>query len=383
MSLKKITLPNGDQKWEVRLYENGRGSTRITRRFDRKVDAEAFEQEYKEQQKQKKLNPFAGVTFTDRTFEEEAHYWLEDGRFRFAQSHVKRMDGVFNEILPKFGKLTIDKFTPELLGQYQRDEKKKGKANATVNRKTDAIMAILNHSVKHRRIPFNPANGFRKLSKDHVEMSFWDSTEAASFLGCMNELYPKGSAQRWVYVAYLLALNTAMRAGEIWGLQPIDLNEDGETIMIRRQFNRVTNDFGPTKGKRMRTAPCPAILRDELKELIERNKVGKTQTIFQNEQGNPICHDNFTDRQFAKDLKRWGGRKIRFHDMRHTATTLLIANGVDVKTVKEICGHADIATTMNYVHMISGSINKVAQTFSIAPEAVENRTAAIVELKVV
>lgn len=145
MSLKKITLPNGDQKWEVRLYENGRGSTRITRRFDRKVDAEAFELEYKEQQKKKKNDPFAGITFTDRTFQEEALYWLEDGRFRFTQSHVKRMDGVFNEILPKFGKLTIDKFTPELLGQYQRDEKKKGKANATVNRKTDAIMAILNH----------------------------------------------------------------------------------------------------------------------------------------------------------------------------------------------------------------------------------------------
>lgn len=214
-------------------------------------------------------------------------------------------------------------------------------------------------------------------------MSFWDSQEAASFLGCMNELYPKGSAQRWVYVAYLLALNTAMRAGEIWGLQPIDLNEDGEIIMIRRQFNRVTNDFGPTKGKRMRTAPSPAILWDELRELIEHNKVGKTQTIFQNEQGNPICHDNFTDRQFAKDLKRWGGRRIRFHDMRHTATTLLIANGVDVKTVKEICGHADIATTMNYVHMISGSINKVAQTFSVAPEAGENKVAAVIELKVV
>jgi integrase len=379
MSLKKITLPTGDQKWEVRLYESGRGSTRITRRFDRRVDADAFELEYKEKQKKIKTDPFAGITFADRTFEQEAHYWLEDGRFRFAQSHVKRMDGVIKEILPKFGKLSLDKFTPEFLGQYQRAEKKKGKANATVNRKTDAIIAILNHSVKHRRIPFNPANGFRKLSKDHVEMFFWDSKEAASFLGCMNELYPKGTSNRWVYVSYLVALNTAMRAGEIWGLQPIDLNEDGETIMIRRQFNRVTNDFGPTKGKRMRTAPCPAILRDELRDLIQGKGVSKTQTIFQNEQGKPICHDNFTDRQFAKDLRRWGGRKIRFHDMRHTATTLLIASGVDVKTVKEICGHADIATTMNYVHMIAGSINKVAQTFSVAPES----QAAVIPLKVV
>lgn len=170
------------------------------------------------------------------------------------------------------------------MGQYQRGEKKKGKATAAVNRKTDAIMAILNRSAKRSRIPFNPANGFRKLSKDHVEMSFWNSLEAVSFLDCMSELYPKGLAQRWVYVAYLLALNTAMRVGEIWGLQPMDLNENGETIMIHRQHNRVTNDFGPTKGKRMRTAPSLVTLRGELRELIECKKVGKTQMIFQNEQ---------------------------------------------------------------------------------------------------
>jgi integrase len=240
-------------------------------------------------------------------------------------------------------------------------------------------VAILNHSVKHRRIPFNPVNGFRKLAKAHIEMLFWDSKEAASFLGTMNELYPRAHAQRWIYVAYLAALNTAMRAGELWGLQTIDLAEDGETIMVRRQFNRVTNDFGPTKGKKMRTVPCPPILRDELKDLIAERKSRKCLTIFCNEQGNPICHDNFSDRQFAKDLQRWGGRRIRFHDLRHTATTLLIANGVDVKTVKEICGHADISTTMNYVHMIAGSVNKVAKTFAIGPEV----KAEVVALKVV
>lgn len=235
------------------------------------------------------------------------------------------------------------------------------------------IVAVLNHSVKHRRIPFNPANGFRKLSKTHIEMQFWDSKEAASFLACMNDHYPKGHELRWVYVSYLVALNTALRAGEIWGLQPIDLNENGETIHVRRQFNRVTNDFGMTKGKKSRLVPCPDILYHELKELIVTNnrkpKSENGKTIFQNEKGNPICHDNFADRQFLKDLKKWGGRSIRFHDLRHTAATLMISNGIDLKTVKEICGHADIATTMNYVHMIAGSVNKVAKMFSVAPES--------------
>lgn len=89
--------------------------------------------------------------------------------------------------------------------------------------------------------------------------------------------------------------------------------------------------------------------------------------VFRNERGNPIDHDNFVDRRFDKDVKEWGGRRIRFHDLRHTATTLLIAAGIDIRTVKEICGHSDIKTTMNYIHLVPGQIEKVAECFSVAP----------------
>ena len=84
-----------------------------------------------------------------------------------------------------------------------------------------------------------------------------------------------------------------------------------------------------------------------------------------NELRNPVCHENFMKRQFLVDVKAWGGRSIRFHDLRHSATTMMIAGGIDLKTVKEICGHADIATTMTYVHLISGAVERVAQVFSV------------------
>ena len=56
---------------------------------------------------------------------------------------------------------------------------------------------------------------------------------------------------------------------------------------------------------------------------------------------------------------------IRFHDLRHTATTLMISRGIDIKTVKEVCGHADISTTMNYVHMVAGSVERLSEIFVI------------------
>ncbi len=172
-----------------------------------------------------------------------------------------------------------------------------------------------------------------------------------------------------------------MRAGEIWGLKVVDLASDGSSIWVRRQFNRVTLDFGPTKSKKPRYVPCTEELWSEILKLVKLERLKPEDTVFRNHKGNPVCHDNFADRQFSKDLKAWGGREIRFHDIRHTATTLMIANNVDLKTVKEICGHADVATTMNYVHLLSGSIAKVSQIFRLKPIAARGEAEPKAEMK--
>ncbi len=383
MSIRKIKTSTGESKWEVRVHENGRGSKRITRRFDRKNDAEAFVQEFKTELIAREKDPFAGISLKDRVFKDEAEFWFNDGKLRFTESHIKRANGILKTVIDEYGKFTMDKFTPELLSKIQQAEKRKGLSNSSVNRKTEVITAILNFSTKQRRIPYNPSVGFRKLKRETKEMQFWNQEEAISFLSKMNELYPLNSKSRWVYVAYLMALNTSMRAGEIWGLQVQDISSEGSSLWVRRQFNRVTLDFGPTKGKKARHVPCSENLLCELEFLIKNQNLKASDTIFRNEKGLPICHDNFSDRQFLKDIKFWGGKRIRFHDLRHTAATLMIANGVDIKTVKEICGHADITTTMNYVHLLSGSIANVSKVFSLKPLIYEKEVAAEKVLKLV
>lgn len=383
MSIRKVKTSTGESKWEVRVHENGRGSKRVTRRFDRKNDAEAFVQDLKAELKAREKDPFAGISLRDRTFKEEAEFWFNDGKLRFTESHIKRAQGILKSLMNEFGNYTMDKFTPELLSKIQQAEKSKGLSNSSVNRKTEVITAILNFSTKQRRIPYNPSVGFRKLKRDSKEMQFWIQEEAISFLSKMNTLYPDGSKQRWVYVTYLMALNTSMRAGEIWGLQVHDIAPEGTSLWVRRQFNRVTLEFGPTKGKKARHVPCSEDLYVELQKLINNQRLKPDDTIFRNEKGLPVCHDNFADRQFMKDLKVWGGKRIRFHDLRHTATTLMIANGIDIKTVKEICGHADITTTMNYVHLLSGSIANVSKVFSLKPLLSEKEVAAEKILKLV
>lgn len=119
MSIRKIKTSTGEFKWEVRVHENGRGSKRITRRFDRKNDAEAFVQDLKVELKCEK-DPFAGISLKDRVFRDEADFWFNDGKLRFTESHIKRAQGILKTVIQEFGNYTMDKFTPELLSRIQQ-----------------------------------------------------------------------------------------------------------------------------------------------------------------------------------------------------------------------------------------------------------------------
>lgn len=368
MSLKRVKTREGGSQWEVLLYVNGRGSKRIRKKFERKSDAESFIEDFKAQARDFERVGFRGNVMDERKFEEEAEYWLNANAYHFSDSHKKRVRGVLNELIPLFGNKPVAKFTPGFLVKYQSDLLKEGAKPATANRKTEVITAVLNFSFKHRRIPFNPAAGFSKIRQKPMEMGFWEKGEAIDFLRCMNDLHPKGSSTRWRYVVYLLALNTAMRAGEIWGLMPKDFTRDGHSIYVVRQFNYVTKDFTPTKGKNYRHVPCNDNLKAELLDLIEYYQVGPNEPVFKSEEGKAKNHRSFRNR-FESDLKTWGGRWIRFHDLRHTATTLMLASGTDIKTVKEVCGHKDIVTTMNYVHLLGDSVLNLSKTFNISPLA--------------
>jgi len=102
MSIKKVILEN-EIKWEVRYYENGRGSKRVNRRFDKKIDAENHMKDFYQEQKERKNNPFQTKKLSEVTFKEEAAKWLEDGKIRFSTSHVARVSVVLKKILPLWG----------------------------------------------------------------------------------------------------------------------------------------------------------------------------------------------------------------------------------------------------------------------------------------
>ena len=78
-----------------------------------------------------------------------------------------------------------------------------------------------------------------------------------------------------------------------------------------------------------------------------------------------VMNPHTPTKQFSKFLKRHGIRHLKFHGLRHTSATMLLANGLDIKTVSNRLGHGDIETTSIYVHALEEMDRKAADTFDV------------------
>ena len=378
MTVRRVRVSTGELKWEVRFHVNGRGSPRLRRRFDRKVDADEFLMRELNQLRDRSALGI-GASTRDATFSGEAELWLAAKAATFSPSHLKRARGILAELEPRYGHLKATRFGPAVLAQIVTDQRDSGRSNATINRKIEVVRAILNHSQVSRRISVNPTVGYKKLPNDGREIDFWEVKEAATFLRFADEKYPLGSPDRWVYTVYFLALNTGMRAGEIWGLQVGDIQRP-ELILVERQFDRVSKTFRPTKGKKARFVPCNSPLQAELARHVATNRLRSGDTIFRSELGMPICHEVFIASRFKGDVAGAGVRAIRFHDLRHTAITHMIDHRLDIKTVQSIAGHKDIGTTMRYVHLVGDRVKQASRTFCIGGDHSLHTSAASLRL---
>ncbi len=215
------------------------------------------------------------------------------------------------------------------------------------------------------RLPYSPIARFRPAKPLKPELEFWEKVEAISFLKFVLLKYPRGSTDHWKYLVYLVALNTAMRSGDIWALRPMDLRLSLGVIHVTRQLDLLERTFRPLKGKEARNVPLSSDLSDELGAWIREQRIGPTELIFSTE-GCSIDHNNFAKRTFKRDVAAWKGKAIKFHGLRHSAATLMLDAGVDIRTVQEILGHKNLDTTMRYVHSIGQNVRRAGNTFSLS-----------------
>ena len=164
---------------------------------------------------------------------------------------------------------------------------------------------------------------------------------------------------------YVLAVTIGLRQGESLGLEWDDVDLEGGMLQVRRTLTAAKG--GPvlsapkTRGSR-RSVKLPQTASDALRSHLERqlaeiaeiaeiDRVGslwqENGLIFASEVGKPMDRRYVTTHRFKPLLKRAGLPQVRFHDLRHTCTTLLLSKNVNPKVVSEMLGHASIAITLD------------------------------------
>jgi len=218
------------------------------------------------------------------------------------------------------------------------------------------LKSALEHAVREEEIPRNVARNVRMGTPRPRRFEPLTAEEARAFLAATNG--------HRLSALFELALRTGLRKGELLGLRWEDLDLIGGTASIRRTLQR-TNSAGltalPTKthsSERRIALPTECLRsleqhRDQ--QTQEREAAGASWKasgyVFTRPDGSPIEGATLT-RHFNALLRRAALRCIRFHDLRHSAATLLLEQGVELVVIKELLGHAHIGVTATvYAHV--------------------------------
>ena len=142
------------------------------------------------------------------------------------------------------------------------------------------------------------------------------------------------------------------------GLRWCDVDLQGGYVSIQHTLRDLKGvlQLGETKtekGRRRIKLPAIALqaLREHRKQMFAEGNAASF--VFCDTTGGPLRHNNLTRRSFKPLLKKAGLPDIRFHDLRHTAATLMLGAKVQPKVVQEILGHSQIAVTLDtYSHVL-------------------------------
>lgn len=163
----------------------------------------------------------------------------------------------------------------------------------------------------------------------------------------------------------LLALVTGLRRGELLGLKWADIDFTQGALQIRRtldyvaHYGYVESEPKTKSGKRRIILPgfaVDALKQHRVHQLEQRLKVGEawqeSDYVFTGLEGGPM-NPRYLNKLFDQMLERAGLQHMRFHDLRHSAATLLLSMEVNPKIVQEILGHSNISMTMDiYSHVL-------------------------------
>jgi integrase len=296
------------------------------------------------------------------TFKDYANQWLASHarqacKFSTARIYEANLQRHIYPVLGDKPLADISRADCRTLITACKDKKLSTKSIGNISR---TVSSVLTQSVEDGILAANPAfrlgRYYRQDGSLRAEIRPLSREEAATFLGAVRQHAVAD------YPVFLCALRTGMRLGELLGLQWGDVDFHGRFIEVRRNLvaGRVTT---PKSGK-TRRVDMSVQLTEALRTLMTTRKAVTLKNgwgllpdwVFCSETGGPLDGDNLRHRVFYRVLAKAGLRRVRFHDLRHTFASLLIAQGESLAYVRDQLGHASIQLTVDtYGHLVPGA----------------------------
>ena len=180
------------------------------------------------------------------------------------------------------------------------------------------------------------------------------------FMGCIQVVTAQEEFVDYLRPVVLVALNTGLRRGEILQLEWKDVDLDGKWITVSGAI---------AKNGQTRRVPLNAEAVDILQAWRQfRSRRASAARVFPGSDGEGLRR---IDKAWGSLIEIAGIENFRFHDLRHHFASRLVQSGIDLNTVRELLGHADITMVLRYAHMspdrLAMAVERVVRAAEPAP----------------
>ena len=340
-------------------------------------EIDAFVAQFKEEVSSEK----GVVRFDKMTLADFAVKYLEMKKTVLSPTTYPFYEMIINtELIPKFGHMKlqeiktyhVQEFINYLATEKQRGDGAPGGIGATTVRRYTTVFRSMLSLAYQLEYTENDVGASRRIvfpKDDPTEIEVYNQDEVNEILQALKD-EPTN-----IRALVEIAIFTGMRRGEIVGLKWSDIDFENQKVFVRRSIYKPKNGkaqekLPKTKGS-IRTISIPECLCKTLLEyrMHQDRHISFMGDAWKNldyvftEEDGYVMNPQTPTKQFSKFLKRHDIRHLKFHGLRHTSATLLLANGCDIKTVSSRLGHSDIETTGIYVHALESTDRTAANTF--------------------
>jgi integrase len=307
--------------------------------------------------------------------------WLENTHKRQIRlrTYERYKESVDLHIIPVLGNIQLQKLQVQHLQSFYTKKEKEGLSSTTILGYHHVLHKALDTAVEWGLIVRNVCDIASPPRRARFEIQPLTVEQAQKLLSTVH-------GHKWEAL-FTIALATGMRRGEILGLKWQDINFATGTLQVRRILSRVPTqtperdhvyiEAEPKTQKSRRSITIAPFALDVLKQHRIQQMEAKLRAgpkwqehdyVFPSSIGTYLNPNNVV-KEFKKLLKQADLPDIRFHDLRHSAASLLLSAGVHPKIVQEILGHTQISMTLDiYSHILPGmqqdAMSKLHETLS-------------------